>query len=73
MFNFLRSIRWNRDLSVDFSRRIFDSRDDCTVMKSIPGRFHVWIFLKEIFGFSQHQENATIRLNYRLSMEKEKK
>ena len=62
------SSRGADDLSIGFDRDRGRGQRELTNTKSIKNKYHVRIFLKDIFGFSQHQENGTFGLSYKLAL-----
>ena len=48
-------------LDLDFNRR-----NELTNNKNVKGKYHVRIYLKDVFGFAEHQEKATHGLGYKL-------
>ena len=56
------------DLSIGFDRSRERRRNELTNSKNIKGKFHVRIYLKDVFGFAEHQEKATYGLGYKLTL-----
>ena len=50
------------DLSVGFDRSPNRRKDELALIKSVKGKYHVRIMLKDVFGFAEHQEKATCGL-----------
>ena len=57
-----------QDLSIGFDRSLGRRKLELTNNKTIEGRYHIRIHLKDIFGFAEHQEKASFRLGYRLTL-----
>ena len=58
----------NEDLSFGFDRSRDRRKRELTNNKTIKGRDHVRIYLKDIFGFAEHQEKVSFGLGYRLTL-----
>ena len=56
------------DLSIGFDRDRTRRRNELTNNKSIKGKFYVRIYLKDVFGFAEHQEKAKYGLGYKLTL-----
>ena len=56
------------DLSIGFDRDRTRRRNELTNNKNIKGKYHVRIYLKDIFGYAEHQEKATYGLGYKLTL-----
>ena len=54
------------DLSIGFDRDRGRRKKELTNNKNIKGKYHTRIYLKNIFGYAEHQEKATYGLGYRL-------
>ena len=70
MYNFLTSCKGSDDLSIGFDRDRTGRRNEKTNNKNIEGKYHVRIYLKDVFGFADSQEKATYGLGYKLTMTK---
>ena len=71
MYKLLTSGRGSDDLSVGFDRDRNRRKRELTKNKNIRGKYHMRIYLKDIFGFAQHQEKATYGLvGYKLTITK---
>ena len=68
MYKLLTSSRGNDDLSIGFDRDRNRRKRELTNNKNIAGKYHMRIYLKDIFGFAQHQEKATYGLGYKLTV-----
>ena len=55
-------------MSIGFDRSRDRTKRELTKNKTIKGRYHVRIFLKDYFGFAEHQEKASFGLGYRLTL-----
>ena len=68
MYKLLTTSKDNEDLSIGFDRSRDRRKRELTNNKEIKGRYHVRIYLKDIFGFAEHQEKASFGLGYRLTL-----
>ena len=67
MYKLLTSSKGSDDLSIGFDRDLNRRQRGLTNNKSQKGKFHVRIYLKDIFGFAEYQEKATYGLGYKLT------
>ena len=68
MYKLLTSSKDGDDLSIGFDRNRGRRKNELTNNKNIKGEFHVRIYLKDIFGFAEHQEKGTYGLGYNLTL-----
>ena len=68
MYKLLTSSKDSDDLSIGFDRNHDKRKHELTNNKSIKGKFHVRIYLKDIFGFAEYQEKGTYGLGYKLTL-----
>ena len=68
MYKLLTSSRGSDDLSIGFERDRNRRQRELTNNKTQKGKFHVRIYLKDVFGFAEHQEKATYGLGYKLTL-----
>ena len=68
MLKFLTSSKGSDDLSIGFDRDRARRRNELTNNKNIKGKYHVRIYLKDVFGFSECQEKGTYGLGYKLTL-----
>ena len=68
MYKLLTSSKDSDDLSNGFHRSRGRRKNELTNNKNIKGKFHVRIYLKDIFGFAEHQEKGTFGLGYKLTL-----
>ena len=68
MYKLLTSSKGSDDLSIYFDRDRNRRQRELTNNKTQKGKFHVRIYLKDVFGFSEYQQKATYGLGYRLTM-----
>ena len=68
MYKLLTSSRGSDDLSVGFDRDRGRRQRELTNNKNIKGKYHVRIYLKDIFGFAEYQEKGTYGLGYKLTI-----
>ena len=68
MYKLLTSSRGSDDLSIGFDRDRKRRQRELTNNKTQKGKFHVRIYLKDVFGFAEYQEKATYGLGYKLTL-----
>ena len=68
MYKLLTSSKGSADLSIGFDRDRTRRRNELTNKKNIKGKYHVRIYLKDIFGYAEYQQKATYGLGYRLTL-----
>ena len=68
MYKLLTSSKGSDDLSVGFDRDRGRRQRDLTNNKTQKGKFHVRIYLKDVFGFAEYQEKGTFGLGYKLTL-----
>ena len=68
MYKLITTAKGCDDLSIGFDRDRTRRRNELTNNKNIKGKYHVRIYLKDVFGFAEHQEKATYGLGYKLSL-----
>ena len=68
MYKLLTSSKDSDDLSIGFDRNHDKRKRELTNTKNIKGKFHVRIYLKDIFGFAEYQEKGTYGLGYKLTL-----
>ena len=68
MYELLTSSRGSDDLSIGFDRDRNRRKRELTNNKNIKGKYHMKIFLKDIFGFAEDQEKATYGIGYKLAL-----
>ena len=68
MYKFLTSSKDSDDLSIGFDRSRGRRKNELTNNKTIKGKYHIRIYLKDIFGFAEHQEKGTYGLGYKLTL-----
>ena len=68
MYKLLTSSRGSDDLSIGFDRDRNRRQNELTNNKNIKGKYHVRIYLKDVFGFSESQEKGTYGLGYKLTL-----
>ena len=64
LYKRITSTKNSDDLSIGFDRSRNRRKNGITLNKSVKGKYHVRIMLKDIFGFAEHQEKATYGLGY---------
>ena len=62
MYKLISSSRDSDDLSIGFHRRNEVRKTEPTNIETTEGNYHVGIYLKDIFGFAEHQNNCTYGL-----------
>ena len=68
MYKLLTSSKVSDDLSICFDRDRNRRQRELTNNKPQKGKYHVRIYLKDVFGFAEYQEKATYGLGYKLTM-----
>ena len=68
MYKLLSSSKDSDDLSIGFDRSRDKRKRELTNNKIINGRYHIRSYLKDIFGFAEHQEKGTYALGYKLTL-----
>ena len=68
MYRLITIARNSDDLSISFDRDHDRRKRELTNNKNIKGKYHVTIMLKDIFGFTEHQEKGTYGLGYNLTL-----
>ena len=68
MYKLLTSSKGSDDLSICFDGDRNRRQRELTNNKSQKGKYHVRIYLKDVFGFAEYQEKATYGLGYKLTM-----
>ena len=69
MHKLLSKGRDSYDLSICFHRSIEAGEKKLTNNKRTKGTYHVRIYLKDIFGFAEHQDNCSYGLGYKLVLQ----
>ena len=59
LYKLLTSSKGSDDLSIGFDRDRNRRQRELSNNKTQKGKFHVWIYLKDVFGFAEYQEKAT--------------
>ena len=62
MYKLITTAKGCDDLSTGSDRDRSRRRNELTNNKNVKGKYHVRIHLKDVFGFSEHQEKATYGL-----------
>ena len=70
MYKLLSSSKESDDLSIGFDRDRTRRRNELTNNKNIKGKYHIRIYLKDVFGFAEYQEKGTYGLGYKLTLTK---
>ena len=68
MYKLLTSSKDSDDLSIGFDRNRDRRQRELTNNKKNKGKYHIRIYLKDIFGFAEHQEKGTYGLGYKLTL-----
>ena len=68
MYKLLTSSKGSDDLSIGFDRDRTRRRNELTNNKNIKGKYHVRIYLKDIFGYAEYQQKGTFELGYKLTL-----
>ena len=73
IYKLLTSSKDGDDLSIGFDRDRGRRKNELTNKKNIKGKYHIRIYLKDIFGFAEHQEKGTYGLGYKLTLTRNNK
>ena len=68
MYKLLSSIRDSDDLSIGFNRNRDRRKQELLNKKTQKGKFHLGIYLKDVFGFAEYQETGTFGLFFRITL-----
>ena len=68
MYKLLSSSRGSDDLSIGFNRNRDSRKRELLNNKAQKGKFHLRIYLKDVFGFAEFQQVGTFGLSYRLTL-----
>ena len=68
MYRLLSSSKGSDDLSIGFDRDRGRRQRALTNNKTQKGKFHVRIYLEDVFGFAEYQEKGTYGLGYKLTL-----
>ena len=68
MYKLLISSKDSDDSSIAFDRNRRRRKNELSKIKNIQGKFHIRIYLKDMFGFAEHQEKGTYGLGYKLTL-----
>ena len=66
MFNLLSLRRDSDDLSIVFDRSRDRRKRELNNIKTPEGKYHLRLYLKDIFGFAEHRQIGTFGLGYKL-------
>ena len=72
MYKLITSSKDINDLSIGFDHSRKKTRDELAANKSVKGKFHLKILLKDVFGFAECQEKCTYGLGYKLTQTRNK-
>ena len=68
IYKLLTSSKGSDDLSICIDRDRNRRQRELTNNKTQKGKYHVRIYLKDVFGFAEYQEKCTYGLGYKLTM-----
>ena len=68
MYKLLTSSKDTDDLYIGFDRSRDKRKRELSNIKSIKGKYHITIYLKDIFGFAEYQEKGTYGLGYKITL-----
>ena len=68
MYKLLSSSRHSDDLSIGFDRSRDRRKRELNNYKTQKGKYHLRIYLKDVFGFAEHQQVGTFGLGYKLTL-----
>ena len=68
MYKLLTLSRGSDDLSIGFDRDRNRRQRELTNIKTQKGKYHVRLYLKDVFGFAEYQNKGTYGLGYKLTL-----
>ena len=68
MYKLITSSKVSDDSSIGFDRDRGRRQRELTNNKTQKGKYHVRIYLKDVFGYAEYQEKGTYGLGYKLSL-----
>ena len=68
MYKLLTSSKGSDDLSIGFDRDRGRRQRELTNNETEKGKYHVRIYLKDVFGFAEYQQKGTYGLGYKLTL-----
>ena len=68
MYKLLTSSKRSDDLSIGFDRDRTRRRNELNNNKNNKGKYHVKIYLKDIFGYAEYQQKGTFGVGYKLTL-----
>ena len=68
MYKLLTSSKGSDDLSIGFDRDRNRRQPELTNNKTQKGKYHIRIYLKDIFGFAEYQDKGTYGMRYKLTL-----
>ena len=68
MYKLLTSSKGSDDLSIGFDRDRNRRQRELSNNKTQKGKYHVRIYLKDVFVFAEYQEKGTYGLGYKLTL-----
>ena len=68
MYKLITTAKGCDDLSIGFDGDRTRRGNELTNNKNLKGKYHVRIYLRDVFGFAEHQEKATYGFGYKLTL-----
>ena len=68
MYKLLTSSRDSDDLSIGIDRNRDRRKRELTNNKKVKGKYHMRVYLKDLFGFAGHRQKVTYGLGYKLTL-----
>ena len=68
MYKLLTSSRGSDDISIGFDRDCNRRQRELTNNKTQKGKYHIRIYLKDVFGFAEYQNKGSYGLGYKLTL-----
>ena len=68
LYKLLTSSKGSDDLSIGFDRDRNRRQRELTINKTQKGKYHIRIYLKDVFGFAEYQNKGTYGLSYKLTL-----
>ena len=69
MYKLIKSCKDSDNMSIGFLRVIDTGERELSISKGTKRNYHVGTYLKDVFGFAEHQESATYGLGFELTPE----
>ena len=68
MYKLLKSSKDSDNLCIGFDHSRDRKKQELTNNKNNKGKYHLRVYLRDVFGFAEHKETATYGLSYKLTL-----